>query len=73
VILASPTLAPAAIVLASRFGAFDPKRQVNTRRWRRIGTVVVRWPGPVLVAAILVSMIGLISLPQYQTGYNGRF
>lgn len=72
VIVASLTLAPAVIALAGRFGAFDPKRTASTRRWRRIGTVVVRWPGPVLVAAILVSLIGLIALPGYETGYNGR-
>lgn len=73
VIAASLTLAPAVIAVASRFGAFDPKRNVSTRRWRRIGTIVVRWPGPVLVASILVSLIGLIALPSYQTGYNGRY
>ncbi|WAC89572.1 RND family transporter [Mycobacterium sp. Aquia_213] len=73
VIVASLTLAPAVIAVGGRLGAFDPKRQASTRRWRRIGTVVVRWPGPVLVAAILVSLIGLIALPMYQTGYNGRY
>ncbi|MEZ0353181.1 RND family transporter [Mycobacterium sp. pR1184] len=73
VIVASLTLAPAVIVVAGRFGTFDPKRHVSNRRWRRIGTIVVRWPGPVLVASILVSLIGLIALPSYQTGYNGRY
>lgn len=46
VMLASLTLAPAIIAVASRFGLFDPKRATTKRRWRRIGTVVVRWPGP---------------------------
>ncbi|WP_082974904.1 RND family transporter [Mycobacterium sp. E3247] len=73
VIAASLTLAPAVIAVASRFGAFEPKRKVETRRWRRIGTVVVRWPAPVFIAAVLVSMIGLVALPSYQTGYDGRF
>lgn len=72
VIAASLTLAPAVIAAASRFGAFDPKRQMQTRWWRRIGTVVVRWPGPVFVAALLLSMIGLVALPSYQTGYDWR-
>ncbi|GLD42937.1 putative transport protein MmpL1 [Mycobacterium kiyosense] len=73
VTVASLTLAPAVIGVTSRFGVFDPKRTVSTRRWRRIGTIVVRWPGPVLVASILVSLIGLIALPSYQTGYNERY
>ena len=73
VILASLTLAPAVVTVASRFGAFDPKGKVRTRRWRRIGTVVVRWPGPVLVATMLIAVIGLLSLPSYVTGYHDRY
>jgi putative drug exporter of the RND superfamily len=72
VILASITLVPAVITVASRFGAFDPRRSAGTRRWRRIGTIVVRWPGPVLVATLLIAMPGLLALPKYQTGYNAR-
>ena len=72
-ILASLTLAPAIVAVASRFGVFDPKRKTSTRRWRRIGTVVVRWPGPVLVATLLIAVIGLLALPTYQTGYNDRY
>ncbi|WP_373141021.1 MMPL/RND family transporter [Mycobacterium marinum] len=72
VVLASLTFAPAVIVLTSRFGAFDPKRATTTRRWRRIGTIVVRWPGPVLVATLLISLIGLLALPKYETNYDER-
>jgi RND superfamily putative drug exporter len=73
VIVASLTLAPAVIALTSRVGAFDPRQKMSTRRWRRIGTIVVRWPGPVLVGSVLVAMIGLAALPAYETGYNGRY
>ena len=72
VILASLTLAPAMIAVAGRSGAFDPRRKTTTRRWRRIGTVVVRWPRPVLFGTLLISMIGLLALPGYQTSYNER-
>src|SRR5262249_32120385 len=72
VMLASLTLAPAMIAVASRFGAFDPRRKTATRRWRRIGTVVVRWPRPVLIGTVLISMIGLLALPGYETSYNER-
>src|ERR1700737_775253 len=34
------TLVPAALVLGSRFGLFEPKRRVTARRWRRIGTAI---------------------------------
>src|ERR1700722_12904910 len=70
VLAASLTLGPAIVVMASRFGVFDPKRAHRDRGWRRIGTVVVRWPGPVLVATTLV---GLLALPGYTTNYNDRY
>ena len=73
VVLASLTLAPAVVHVAGRFGAFNPKRTTRTRYWRRVGTVVVRWPGPVLVATMLISTIGLLALPKYQTDYNDRY
>jgi RND superfamily putative drug exporter len=36
-LLAALTLAPAILTLGSYFGAFDPKRTMKTRGWRRIG------------------------------------
>ena len=73
VVIVRPHLAPAVIAVTSSFGAFDPRQKMSTRRWRRIGTIVVRWPGPVLVGSVLVAMIGLAALPAYETGYNGRY
>ncbi len=73
VVLASLALAPAVVNVAGRFGAFDPSRKTRTRYWRRVGTVVVRWPGPVLVATVLISIVGLLALPKYQTNYNDRY
>ena len=29
----------------------DPERAMKTKGWRRVGTVTVRWPKPVLAAA----------------------
>ena len=44
------TLGPAVITVLSRFGLLEPKRAMRIRGWRKIGAVIVRWPGPVLVA-----------------------
>src|SRR6202007_3458789 len=60
---AALTLAPAVITVGGLFGLFDPKRQMATRGWRRIGTAIVRWPGHIPVAAIAVALIGLLALP----------
>ncbi len=66
------TLVPATIALGSRFGQFDPKRNVMTRRWRRIGTAIVRWPAPILVATMALAMIGLLTLPGYNPSYSDQ-
>src|SRR5271163_2682493 len=69
---ASLTLGPAVLVIASHFGLFDPKRVMQTRGWRRIGTAIVRWPAPILVVAVAIALIGLLALPGYQTSYDTR-
>jgi RND superfamily putative drug exporter len=66
------TLVPAVITLGGRAGLFDPTRPINVRRWRRVGTAIVRWPGPILVATLAVTLIGLVALPGYQTSYDDR-
>lgn len=66
------TLGPAIIALGSRFGLFDPKRKMKTRGWRRLGTAVVRWPGPILAAALATALVGLLALPSFTTSYNDR-
>ena len=71
-LVGSLTLTPAVITMGSHIGLFDPKRAMRTRGWRRIGTAIVRWPGPVLVASIAVALIGLLALPGYKTSYDAR-
>ncbi|MDF3335781.1 MMPL family transporter [Mycolicibacterium septicum] len=72
-VVAALTLGPAIISVASRFGkTLEPKRAMRTRGWRKIGAAVVRWPGPILIATIALSLIGLLTLPGYKTNYNDR-
>jgi putative drug exporter of the RND superfamily len=66
------TLAPAMLTLGALVGIFEPKRAMRTRGWRRIGTAIVRWPGPVLVAACALALVGLLALPGYKTSYDSR-
>ncbi|GAB5904217.1 MMPL/RND family transporter [Mycobacteroides chelonae] len=66
------TLVPAVIAVGSRYGLFEPKRKVTVRRWRQIGTAIVRWPAPILVATCAVALIGLLTLPVYQPSYNDQ-
>jgi RND superfamily putative drug exporter len=66
------TFGPAVVTVASKFGLLEPKRSMRVRGWRKIGAAVVRWPGPILIASIAASLIGLLALPGYQTSYNDR-
>ncbi len=73
VVAAALTIGPAIITIASRFGkTLEPKRSMRTRGWRKVGAAVVRWPGPILIATIAISMVGLLTLPGYRTNYNDR-
>jgi RND superfamily putative drug exporter len=66
------TLVPAVLAVGSRFGLFDPKRMIRFRGWHRIGTAIVRWPLPILVATLAVALIGLLTLPGYKPSYNDQ-
>jgi RND superfamily putative drug exporter len=66
------TLGPALLAAGARFGLFEPRRAVSARRWRRIGTAIVRWPAPILGASLAVALIGLLALPNYHPSYDDQ-
>ncbi|WP_082958394.1 RND family transporter, partial [Mycobacterium alsense] len=66
------TLIPAVLTVGSRFGLFEPRRKANARTWRRVGTAIVRWPAPILVATLAVTLLGLLTLPGYKPSYNDQ-
>ncbi|OBI10930.1 hypothetical protein A5712_10885 [Mycobacterium sp. E2327] len=66
------TLVPAVLTAGSHFGLCDPKRRIAQQRWRGVGTAIVRWPAPILVATLAVALIGLVTLPGYKTSYDDR-
>ena len=69
-VLVALTLVPAVLHVGSRFGLFDPKRKFSTHGWRRVGTSIVRWPAPILIATLAVALVGLLTLPGYKPSYN---
>ncbi|SBS75546.1 putative membrane protein mmpL4 [uncultured Mycobacterium sp.] len=71
-VLIALTLVPAVLALGGRMGLFDPVRRIKVGRWRRIGTAIVRWPGPILAATMAITVVGLVTLPGYETSYNDR-
>ncbi|MDQ1321367.1 MAG: putative drug exporter of the superfamily [Actinomycetota bacterium] len=73
VVAAALTVAPAVLVVASRFGLLDPKRMMKTRGWRKVGTATVRWPKPILAAATSVVLLGILAMIGYKTSYDDRY
>jgi RND superfamily putative drug exporter len=70
-VVAALTLGPA-IAVGSRFGLFEPKRKITSRGWRRVGTAVVRWPIPILIASCALALVGLLALPAYKANFDDR-
>lgn len=66
------TVVPAGVTLAGRFGLLEPRRKLAVRRWRGIGTAIVRWPAPILAASLALALLGLLTLPGYQASYDDR-
>ncbi len=59
--------------MCSRFGkVLEPKRMGQSRLWHKVGTTTVRWPGAILVCAVIATLVGLLALPGYHTTYNDR-
>ncbi|ULP40916.1 RND family transporter [Mycobacterium lentiflavum] len=71
-IAAALTLGPAFLTVGSLFGLFDPKSKAKAHLYRRIGTSVVRWPVPILVASTAAVMLGAIFVPTYRQNYDDR-
>ena len=73
VVAAALTMGPALISIVTRFGkVLEPKGNGRARGWRRLGTATVRWPGAILVGAMVLCLVGLLTLPGYHTTYNDR-
>ena len=72
VVAAALTVAPAILVVGSRFGLLDPKRMMKTKGWRKVGTATVRWPKPILAAATSIVLLGLLAMIGYKTSYDDR-
>jgi RND superfamily putative drug exporter len=71
-IAAALTLGPAILTVGSLFGLFDPRGKAKAHLYRRIGTSVVRWPVPILVASSAAVLLGAIFVPTYRQNYDDR-
>lgn len=68
--VAALTLTPALMSLAIRRGYLEPRPSTTARRWRRVGTSVARWPGPILIAALGLCLLIALPLAGMRIGFN---
>lgn len=68
--VAALTLTPALMTLAIRRGYLEPRPSTTARRWRRVGTAVARWPGPILVTALALTLLVALPLVSMRVGFN---
>ncbi|MFN3006844.1 RND family transporter [Mycolicibacterium wolinskyi] len=73
VIASAVTMGPAVLFLGSKVGLYEAKRAAKGRFWYKVGTAVVRWPAPILVASAFVVLIGVVAVPGYKPAYNDRW
>lgn len=67
---ASLTVTPALMTIAVRRGYLEPRPSRTVRRWRRIGTAVARWPGPILVTAAGLTVVLALPVAGLRIGWN---
>lgn len=68
--VAALTLTPALMSIAIRRGYLEPRPSTTARRWRRVGTAVARWPGPILVTALGLCLLVALPLAGMRVGFN---
>ncbi len=73
VIASAVTMGPAVLFLGSKVGLYEAKKAAKGRFWYKVGTSVVRWPAPILVASSFVVLIGVVAVPGYKAAYNDRW
>jgi RND superfamily putative drug exporter len=73
VVASAVTLGPAVLFLGSKIGLYESKRPPQSRFWRKVGTAVVRWPGPIFVVSLFVVLIGIVAIPGYKPAYNDQY
>lgn len=68
--VAALTVTPALMSLAIRRGYLEPRPSTTARRWRRVGTSVARWPGPILVTALGLCLLVALPLAGMRVGFD---
>src|SRR6201998_2760099 len=70
-VAAALTLGPALLTLGSKIRYLEEPRP-TCPMWRRLGTVIARWPAPIMAVAALIIPLAILNLTSYKVSYNDR-
>lgn len=71
-VLSALTLGPALLTLGSKIGWIQPRKKRANPVWRKVGTIIARWPVPMIALAALVIPLCMLGLTTYKVSYNDR-
>ena len=71
-VVAALTLGPAMLTVGSKIGWLQPRKPRANPVWRQVGTVMARWPLPLIATAALIIPICMLGLANYKVSYNDR-
>ena len=71
-VLAALTLGPALLTIGSKIGWIQPRKKRAHPIWRKVGTVIARWPVPMIALAALIIPLCMLGWTTYKVSYNDR-
>ena len=71
-VVAALTLGPALLTVGSKIGWLQPRKPRANPVWRKAGTIMARWPAPMIAVAALVIPLCISGLAAYKVSYNDR-
>jgi putative drug exporter of the RND superfamily len=71
-VVAALTLGPALLTVGSKIGWLQPRTPRANPVWRKAGTIMARWPAPMIAVAALIIPLCISGLAAYKVSYNDR-
>jgi putative drug exporter of the RND superfamily len=71
-VLSALTLGPALLTMGSKIGWIQPRKKRANPVWRKVGTIIARWPVPMIAVAAIVIPLCMLGLTTYKVSYNDR-
>ena len=71
-VLSALTLGPALLTIGSKIGWIQPRKKRANPVWRKVGTVIARWPVPMIALAALIIPLCMLGWTTYKVSYNDR-